>query len=70
MNVTVDISQAELPNGRVVGLDVRVTVKHSPREGFNNEKLGQIEKDLSGILRERLNAAINCDEWKGKEYKS
>ena len=58
MNITVDISQAELPNGRVVGLKVRVKVEHSPREGFDNEKLGKLETDLSDLLTERINDAI------------
>lgn len=44
--------------GRTVDVNVDVMIMHTPREGFNNEKLGKLERDLKVMLRARLNDAL------------
>lgn len=40
----------------------RVVIEHSPSEGFDNEKLGKLEKDLSVYVTDRLRDAIKKEE--------
>ena len=42
----------------VAALHADATITHSPREGFDNEKLLELETDLSIFVTKRLNAAI------------
>ena len=39
----------------------RVVIEHSPSEGFDNEKLGALEKSLSEYVTEKLRDAIKRD---------
>lgn len=44
--------------GNIVSVDADVMITHSPREGFDNEKLGALEKELSALVGKRLTDAI------------
>ena len=57
MNICIDIHYAIDPFG-VAALHADATITHSPKEGFDNEKIGKLEEDLSTIVTERLNDAI------------
>lgn len=46
------------PYGRIVRVQVETRITHSPSEGFDNEKLGQLETDLADFLTKRINDAI------------
>ena len=58
MNISVYVYQTSDHHGRTCAVDVRAVVEHSPREGFDNEKLGQLETDLADFLTKRINDAI------------
>ena len=45
-------------HGRTIGVHVDVMITHTPREGFDNEKLGELERDMKNMLKFRLNDAI------------
>lgn len=45
-------------HGRTVDVPEDVVIMHTPREGFDNEKLGKLERDLKVMLRARLNDAL------------
>ena len=40
----------------------RVVIEHSPSEGFDNEKLGKLEKDLAVYVTDRLRDAIKGED--------
>ena len=44
--------------GRIACVQVETRITHSPSEGFDNEKLGQLETDLADFLTKRINDAI------------
>ena len=46
------------PYGRIAGVQVDTRITHSPSEGFDNEKLGELETDLADFLKKRINDAI------------
>ena len=49
----------------VAGVIAQATIFHSPSEGFDNEKLGELEKDLGELITKRLNLAIKKGEVAG-----
>ena len=42
--------------------ETRVVIEHSPSEGFDNEKLGKLEKDLAVSVTDRLRDAVKRAE--------
>ena len=58
MYISLDIRQMERGDGSVACVDARVRIEHSPREGFDNAKLGMLERDLAALLTHRLNDAL------------
>lgn len=44
--------------GTPAAVEAKATILHSPSEGFDNEKLGELEKDLGELITKRLNLAI------------
>lgn len=58
--MTIDIHLHECLDAyrRVAAVDVAVVITHSPREGYDNDKLGELERDLGPYISKRLNAAI------------
>ena len=44
--------------GRTIDVNVDVMIMHTPREGFDSEKLGRLVRDLKVMLRARLNDAL------------
>lgn len=57
MNIYIDLNYANDAHG-VVAVEAQAVVTFSPREGFDAEKIGELERDLGPFITQRLNAAI------------
>lgn len=57
MNIYIDLNYANDAHG-VVAVDAQAVVTFSPREGFDAEKIGELERDLGPYITTRLNAAL------------
>ncbi|MBR4616262.1 MAG: hypothetical protein IKO55_11705 [Kiritimatiellae bacterium] len=57
MNIYIDLYDARDAHG-VVAVDAQAVVTFSPREGFDAEKIGELERDLGPYITTRLNAAL------------
>ena len=58
MSIDIMINETRDVYGATVGVQVFAQITHSPREGFDNEKLGQLETDLADFLTKRINNAL------------
>ena len=58
MNIDVYQTEARDPYGRIVAVKCDAKITHSPSEGFDNEKLAELETDLAEFLTKRINGAI------------
>jgi hypothetical protein len=57
VNIYIDLNYASDAHG-VVAIDAQAVVTFSPREGFDAEKIGELERDLGPYVTTRLNAAL------------
>lgn len=57
MNIYIDLNYANDAHG-VVAVDAQAVVTFSPREGFDAEKIGELERDLGQFVTTRLNDAL------------
>ena len=57
MNIYTDLNYANDAHS-VVAVDAQAVVTVSPREGFDAEKIGELERDLGPYITTRLNAAL------------
>ena len=57
MNIYIDLNYANDAHG-VVAVDAQAVVTFSPREGFDAEKIGELERDLGQLVTTRLNDAL------------
>lgn len=57
MNIDIDLKCAYDVHG-VVAIDAQAVVMFSPREGFDAEKIGELERDLGPYISKRLNDAL------------
>lgn len=58
MEIYIQQYESRNPYGRIACVQVETRITHSPSEGFDNEKLGQLETDLADFLTKRINDAI------------
>ena len=58
MTIAIDVHSGKDCTGKVIALDVRSCVFHSPREGLNNAVLRDLENDLDKLINERLRLAM------------
>jgi hypothetical protein len=58
MKVYVDLHEAHNLAGEILCVHPRVVIEHSPREGFDHEKLRTLETKLTEVLNNGLNDAI------------
>jgi len=58
MNIILDTFQQKDHAGRIACLQVSVAIEHSPREGFDNDAVAALERDLGEYITSRLNAAL------------
>ena len=58
MEIYIQQYESRDPYGRLACVQVKTQITHSPSEGFDNEKLGQLETDLADFLTKRINDAI------------
>jgi len=58
VNVSVEVYEVRGLTGEVLGVSARAVIEHSPRDGYDNEKLRVLENRLTDILREGLNDAL------------
>ncbi len=56
MNIYIDLNYASDAHG-ICAIDAQAVVTFSPREGFDAEKIGELERDLGPYITQRLNAA-------------
>jgi hypothetical protein len=57
MNIIIDLYCANDAHG-VVAVNAQAVVTFSPREGFDAEKIGELERDLGQFVTTRLNDAL------------
>ena len=57
MNICIEIYDARDAHG-IVAVDAQAVVTFSPREGFDAEKIGELERDLGPYISKRLNDAL------------
>lgn len=57
MTIYIDLNYANDAHG-VCAIDAQAVVTFSPREGFDAEKIGELERDLGPFITQRLNAAV------------
>jgi hypothetical protein len=57
MNIYIDLNYASDAHG-ICAIDAQSVVMFSPREGFDAEKIGELERDLGPYITTRLNAAL------------
>lgn len=57
MNIYIDLHFANDAHG-VIAVNAQAVVTFSPREGFDAEKIGELERDLGPYISERLNDAL------------
>lgn len=62
--MSIDIQLYFVPGvyGTPVAVEAKAVILHSPSEGFDSEKLGELEKDLGMLITKRLNLAIKKKE--------
>lgn len=58
MSICVDIYNSVDAYGATCCVDARATIQFSPREGYDAEKIGELERDLGPYIATRLNAAL------------
>ena len=58
MSIDIQLEYAHNAYGMASAVLARATIFHSPSEGFDNEKLAELEKDLGELITNRLNLAI------------
>ena len=58
MNIDIYVGQTTDCHGRVVGVRVATEIITSVREGYDNYKLAELERDLGKFVEGRLNDAI------------
>lgn len=58
MNIGIYVDQATDRHGRVVGVRVTAEIITSVREGYDNSKLAELERDLGKFVEGRLIDAI------------
>jgi len=58
MSIDIYLHESRTSSGQMAAVCAEARILHSPREGFDNEKLGALERDLSVFLTDRINAAI------------
>ena len=58
MNIYIYVDQATDRHGRVLGVRVAAEIITSVREGYDNSKLAELERDLGKFVDGRLNDAI------------
>ena len=57
MNIYIDLNYANYENG-IAAINAKAIVTFSPREGFDAEKIGELERDLGPYISKRLNDAL------------
>lgn len=57
MNIYIDLHYANDAHG-VVAVDAQAVITISPREGFDAEKIGELERDLGPYITTRLKDAL------------
>ena len=57
MNIYIDLNYANDAHG-IAAIDAQAVVTFSPREGFDAEKIGELERDLGPYISKRLNDAL------------
>ena len=57
MNINIDLRYGSDGHG-VIAVDAQAFILFSPREGFDAEKIGELERDLGPYITTRLNAAL------------
>ena len=57
MNIYIELYDARDAHG-VFAVDAQAVITFSPREGFDAEKIGELERDLGPYITTRLNAAL------------
>lgn len=57
MNIYIDINYANDAHG-IAAIDAQAVVTFSPREGFDAEKISELERDLGPYISKRLNDAL------------
>ena len=57
MNIYIDLNYESDAHG-VYAIDAQAVVTFSPREGFDAEKIGELERDLGQFVTTRLNDAL------------
>lgn len=57
MNIYIDLNYASDAHG-TCAIDAQAVVTFSPREGFDAEKIGELERDLGQFVTTRLNDAL------------
>jgi len=63
MSIDIEVIQAcEINTGRCVAVKAIARVTSSPREGYDDAKLGAFEAELTKLCDERLNAALRKED--------
>ena len=57
MTIDLDFRYATA-SGNLCAVDVEATIRFSPREGWDAEKIGELERDLGPYISKRLNDAL------------
>ena len=57
MNIYIDLNYANDAHG-IFAINAQAVVTFSPREGFDAEKIGKLERDLGQFVTTRLNDAL------------
>ncbi len=57
MNICIEIYDARDAHS-IVAVDAQAVIMFSPREGFDAEKIGELERDLGQFVTTRLNDAL------------
>ena len=60
MNIYIDLHCANDAHG-ICAIDAQAVITFSPREGFDAEKIGELERDLGQFVTTRLNDALKKD---------
>lgn len=61
MHIYIDIAQCTDPHtGRVLAAEARAEVSHSPREGYDNSVLAELETELGKLITEKINLALDA----------
>lgn len=58
MNIYIEICHEAKDGHGLVAVDAQAFIMFSPREGFDAEKIGELERDLGPFVTKRLNEAI------------